>query len=111
MVEFASILFLKRHVGKNLKEAKKEKKKGQEGQGPNRSGSKENHWKVQEEKTVVKKREKGFFPEKWSLTALIKDVDVFCYKVDHWSFMVFAVVFVIFNIVFFNAYPWNTSLE
>lgn len=109
-VEFATVLFLKRHVTKNKKEAKRKEEEEKEREEEEKEketdksiGSKENNWNV-DEGDEEKENNKGRGMKLFSLTAFVKDVDVFCYRMDQISFLVFFVAFVIYNIAFLVAY-------
>ena len=96
-MEFATVLFLKRHVGKNLKAyLREEKEMAEQQQQLRRHGKKENNWKILEEEEKKRKS----WRNKCSLTAFVGDVDVFVYKMDQVSFFLFFAAFAIYNIAF-----------
>ena len=104
MEEFAAVLFLKRHVSKNIKEAKeKEIESRKNGLQQQKKNSNNNSWRVEEKENGDGKNAGGGL-KFWSLTRFVGDDVAFCYKMDQWSFLAFVIAFIIYNIVFFATY-------
>ena len=82
-------------MAKNSKEYREQAEKEEE-------EKKKNNWTVEEDEAEAKEAPKK--KKLCSLTGFIRDVDVFCYKMDQCSFFIFALAFIIFNIVFAVVY-------